>query len=308
VLYRGPRRHVSYEGPQPTAFFPVVAATPAGTVVVAWQRTDVRSRSGIWATTVGGKARRLGPYGGSPSLALAPDGSGLLGWRRGSVVFARVRHADGTWGAIERAGITARYSEVAAPVLAGAGSRWALATTEVTRSAGGVHFKPSIHVRVPGAGWRGALLDEGTFVATGETSYVVNHLETLTMLTPDGRLHVAWPALRDGVVRTAVADVGADASGVHVGPPALFGANVALDGIAAGAQDRWAVTWFDLSRPDGTPNVVELGGSGPQVTTGLATERAVLDAPVAYDPLTGRPVVVWSQGSAAAGYQIVAGS
>jgi hypothetical protein len=220
---------------------------------------------------------------------------------------AALRGRSYAWGPIERAGITARFAEVDAPVLAGADERWAVATTEVTRSAGGVTFRPSVHVRVPGAGWRGALLDEGTFVATGATSYVVNHLETLTTLTPDGRLHVAWPPPRDGVVRTAVADVDADASGVHVGVPALFGDNVALDGIASGHEDRWAVTWFDVSQPDGTPNVVELGGPGPQVTTGLATERAVLDAPVAYDPLTGRPVVIWSQGTTAAGYQIVGG-
>jgi hypothetical protein len=305
VFYRGPRRHVGYDGPAPSAFSPLVAATPSGTVLIAWQRTDVRAKSGIWATTAGGTPRRLGPYGGTPSLALAPDGSGLLSWRRGSVLYARVRHANGTWGGIERAGIVARYAEVSTPVLAGSGGRWAMASTEDTRSGDGVHFRPSIHVRVPGAGWRGAKLDEGTFVPTGDTAYVIDHLETLTTLTPDGHFHVAWPAPRGDAVLTAVADIDADASGVHVRMPQLFGHNVALDGIAPGSGDRWAVSWFDTSSPEGTPNLVQLGGAGTQVTPGLATERSVLDAPVAYDPSTGRPVVIWSQGDAQSGYQVV---
>lgn len=307
VLDRGPRTHVGYDGPQPTLFSPLVAATPTGTVVAAWQRSVPRSRSGVWAQALGGKPRRLGPHGVSPSLRLAADGSGLLSWRRGSLLLARVRHSNGTWGPIERAGITARFAEVGPAVLAGDGRRWALASTEVTHSLSGVHFRPSLHVRVPGAGWRGAQLDEGTFTPNGQTAFVTAQLRTLTTLTPDGGLHVAWPAPRGGVVRVAVADVEADAAGVRVGPPLLLGENVALDDVAAGPQDRWAVTWFDLSRPDGTPNLVELGGAGPQVTTGLATERSVLGSIVAYDPLTGRPAVIWSQGSAAAGYQIVAG-
>ncbi len=307
VLDRGPRTHVGYDGPQPTLFSPLVAGTPTGTVVAAWQRSVPRSRSGVWAQTLGGKPRRLGPYGVSPSLRLAADGSGLLSWRRGSLLLARVRHSNGTWGPIERAGITARFAEVPPAVVAGAGERWALASTEVTHSVSGVHFRPSLHVRVPGAGWRGAQLDEGSFVPTGQTSYVTAQLRTLTTLTPDGRLHVAWPAPRDGVVRVAVADVDADAAGVRVGAPFLFGENVALDSIAAGPGDRWAVTWFDVSRPDGTPNLVELGGAGPQLTTGLATERTVLGSIAAYDPLTGRPAVIWSQGTVADGYQLVAG-
>ena len=307
VLDRGPRTHVGYDGAQPTLFSPLVAATPTGAVVVAWQRSVPRSRSGVWAQALGGRPRRLGPHGVSPSLRLAADGSGLLSWRRGSLLLARVRHSNGTWGPVERAGITARFAEVAAAVLAGAGERWALASTEVTHSVRGVHFRPSLHVRVPGAGWRGAQLDEGTFATTGQTSYVTAQLRTLTTLTADGRLHVAWPAPRDGVVRVAVADVDADAAGVRVGAPFLFGENVALDSIAAGPGDRWAVTWFDVSRPDGTPNLLELGATGPQITTGLATERAVLDSRVAYDPLSGGPTVIWSQGNASAGYQIVAG-
>jgi len=46
---------------------------------------------------------------------------------------------------------------------------------------------------------------------------------------------------------------------------------------------------------------------GTQTTSGFATERSLAGSRVAYDPLTGKPVVIWSQGEANAGFQIVAG-
>jgi hypothetical protein len=79
----------------------------------------------------------------------------------------------------------------------------------------------------------------------------------------------------------------------------VFGPQVALDAIAAGPNGAWAATWFN-----GAPNLTE---QGTQTTSGFATERSLAGSRVAYDPMTGKPVVIWSQGEANAGFQIVAG-
>jgi hypothetical protein len=274
VLDRGPRRHVAYDGPQPTLFSPLVAATPAGTVVVAWQRSFPHRRSGVWVAAGESGARRLGPYGGSPSLHLAANGTGLLAWRRGSRVLARVRTAAGSWRPIEVVANVGRYTELAQMSIAGADGRFAVALTAITRSGGGVHWRSSLHVR--DSGWTASRLEDRTFVPTGATSYVTDNLRTLVTMTPDGQFHAAWPG--------------------------LFGTKAAVDDVAAGPCCRWAATWFD-----GSPNLTEFGAGAPQVTSGFATERSLAGSRVAYDPLTGKPVVIWSQGTAAAGFQIVAG-
>jgi hypothetical protein len=95
----------------------------------------------------------------------------------------------------------------------------------------------------------------------------------LVTMTSDGQFHAAWPG--------------------------LFGADAALGDIAAGANGAWAATWFD-----GAPHLTQ---QGTRTTSGFATERSQAGSRVAYDPLSGQPVVIWSQGEANAGYQIVAG-
>ena len=91
-----------------------------------------------------------------------------------------------------------------------------------------------------------------------------------------------------------------DGQVLHAAWPGLFGAKVALDDIAPGPPAIWAAAWFD-----GSTKLTDVGGEHDD--HGLATERSLVGSRVAYDPLTGRPVVIWSQGDHDAGYQIVAG-
>ena len=265
VLYRGPRRHVGFDGPRPTAFSPLVGVSDTGAVVVAWQRAN-----GIWAL-VGKHVRRLGPFGHAPSLHLAADGSGLLTWRRGSLILGRVRRASGHWDPIERIAKIGRYSEAPPASIAGGDGGFAVGLTEITRSMRGVHWVSTLHTR--DGGWHARQLETRTFVPTGATTYVTDNLQTLVTMTTDGQFHTAWPG--------------------------LFGNDVALDAIASGPSGAWAATWFN-----GSPNLTE---QGSQTTSGFATERSLAGSRVAYDPLTGGPVVIWSQGASATGYQIVAG-
>jgi hypothetical protein len=283
ILDRGPVRHVAYDGPRPTRFSPLVGASGIGTVVVVWERSFPRSRSGIWIATNGLHVRRIGPYGVSPSLLIAPDGSGMLTWRRGSRVLARDRNAIGAWGPIETVAHVGRYTEVAPASIAGADGRFAIGLTAITRSITGVHWRSLWRVQADGQG-RTDELENATFTPSGATSYVTDNLRTLVTMTSDGHFHAAWPALRDGAVR-AETDEG------H------FGSQATVDDVAAGPDGHWAMTWFD-----GTPNLVELGTAAPQTTSGFATEPSLAGSKVAYDPPTGRPVAIWSQGS-----QIVAG-
>jgi hypothetical protein len=83
------------------------------------------------------------------------------------------------------------------------------------------------------------------------------------------------------------------------------GSPAVVDDIAAGPGDAWALSWFDISMQGGTPNLLEGDGLW-QVSAGLASERATVGSRLAYDPLSGRPVVIWSQGEPATGHQIVA--
>ena len=182
-----------------------------------------------------------------------------------------MRGAAGHRGPIEVVARVGRYSEVPPASLAGADGRFAVALTEITRSMSGVHWRSTLHTRA--SGWTSQLLQDATFVPTGATSYVTDYLRTLVAMTTDGQFHAAWPG--------------------------LFGSDVAVDDIAAGPGAGWAATWFD-----GAPNLTE---NGTRTTSGFATERSAVGSQVAYDPLTGKPVVIWSQGNATAGYQVVAG-
>lgn len=216
-----------------------------------------RAGSGIWALS-GERRRLLGPFGHAPALNLAADGSGLLAWRRGSRILGRVRDVAGAWGPIEVIARVGRYSELAPVSIAGADGRFAVALTEITRSLHGVHWRSTLHTR--NGGWHAKTLETKTFVPTGSTAYVTDNLRTLVTMTSDGRFHAAWPG--------------------------LLGPTAAVDDIAAGAGG-WSVSWFD--------GATKLADMGSQTTTTLSTGRSAVGSQVAYDPQTGRPVVIWSQ-------------
>lgn len=317
LLDSGPARPVTYEGPQPTLLSPRVAAAPHGGVVVAWQRSYPRERSGVWVASMRpdgrfGRARRLGPGGGEPVLAVAPDGSGLVAWRRGRLIQARLRSRGGRWGPIETAAATSALTgaQVESLTVAGAGRRFALGVLQTRRSLSGVVARASVQVRVPGAGWRSAVLGQFRFVPTGVTSYVTDHLRVLVVQTSDARLHAVWPALQAGRVRAMTARLVPETSSVGFTLPAALSAadtDVALDDAAVGPDGRFAVTWFDTANGAGTPNLAEVDGhGGVDTTTGLAEERALAGSRVAYDPRSGTPLVLWSEGIAGQGYRIVA--
>lgn len=315
-LDRGRPLPLSAEGPTATLTSPRIAATPHGGVAVAWLRGEPRSRAGIWLTSVGangslGARRRVGPFGSDPVLKVAADGSGILAWRRGRRVLARLRRPGGRWGPAETVATlaTAVGHQVESMTASGSGRRFVIGIAETRRSMSGVDVRLSVHARVTGR-WSSGTLSAFRFVPTGATSFVTDRLRVLTLRTSGGALRAVWPTLEAGHVVAMTARLVPERSSVGFSAPERIstpGVDVALDDAAPGPAGSVAVSWFSAVGGQGTPNLSERQASGATtVTRDLAGEQALIGSLVAYDPRSSRPTVVWSEGTAPAGYRLVA--
>jgi hypothetical protein len=136
--------------------------------------------------------------------------------------------------------------------------------------------------------------------------FVTDFPRVLTFATGDRRLHAAWPALvgDHGGARAATLAAGDDA--VEITMPVTLspaGLDVGLEDTAGARDGSFAAVWI----AGDTVGLTEVDAAGTaQLTSGLATERALRGAKVAIDPRSGRTLVVWSQGTSALGYRPVA--
>ena len=264
----GPPRRVTAEGPQPTVLLPKVASSKNGDVVVAWQRSDPESRAGVWVAErrPGGqlvKPRLLGVRGGESFLAIAPDGSGVLAWRRGHRLLARVRSVDRHWGPV-RAVATAKGTQWAAfesVSVAAGGARFAVAAVQTDRSMAGVGIRVIAATAGADGPWRSAVLGHYTFVPTGQTAYVTDNLRAVAVLASGGRLRVVWPVLVTGHVRAAVSELAPAQHGtIAPAPKQLLSEptqDVAIEDAARGPQGQLAAVWFDRNQ-----NLAEVDATG----------------------------------------------
>jgi hypothetical protein len=313
TLAVGPPRRIDPEGTPATLSAPRVAAMPNGDLVVAWVRSVSRNTAGVWVTTMHptGRfevARRIARRGGAPVLSIAGDGRGLLAWQRGHRILVRVRRASGSWGAPERVTTTigaVTWGVESIDVTAAEARQFAVGVVQTARNMAGVRVYTTLHVRTANGLWRSVVAGDFTFVPDVSTSHVVDQPRALTFATRDGRLHAAWPALVHGHAGAMAATLSANGGAVELTTPtALSPAKDAALGDAVGGPDgSYAAVWWG---PDG-PGLSEVDGKGAvHLTTDLATERALRPAKVAIDPGSGRPLVVWSEGSSSAGYRPVA--
>jgi hypothetical protein len=138
------------------------------------------------------------------------------------------------------------------------------------------------------------------------TSHVTDLPRAHIFATTDGRLHAAWPTLVDGHAGAVAVTLTASAGAVELTAPLTLWPStmdVALEDVARGQDGSYAVVWWG----DDGPGLTEVDATGTlQVSTPLATERALRFAKVAIDPGSGRLLVVWSQGTPSAGYRPVA--
>ena len=166
-----------------------------------------------------------------------------------------------------------------------------------------------MHSRIAGVGWRSGVLGDFAFQASAANGHVSAGLRALPLFTSDGRMLVAWPRLANGRIRVSVTELVPEPGGIGTGPPIDLSApafDASLEDVAAGPDGRVAVAWFDLGDGRGSPSLSEIDATGAVTTSPrLATERALVGTQVAYDPTSGRPAVIWSQGDPAAGRQIV---
>lgn len=318
-LALGPALAVTPEGHAPALALPKVAIARDGEIVVAWQRTMPRSAAGVWVAVRRPSGRMIrprliGPGGGEPQLALAGDGAGVVAWQRGSRLLARRRDASGRWSPVEVAYRAPREQWAALESLrVTAARRIPVAATIVTvRSAAGVKVRVNVHARVPGSRWRTATLGVYRFRATALTSHAVMQLRALPLFTGDGVPRVVFPMLRDSHVGAAVTQLFPERDGVGTGTTTFLSApdaDVAIDDAATGEDGRYAFTWFSVTAGRGSTNLAEGDAGGTFTVSSVpASEPALLGSQVAYDPLTGRPLVVSAQGAAPAGFQPMAWS
>ena len=315
MMDSGPARRVTFEGPRSTLALPKVAFVPGSSAFVAWQRTYPRARAGVW---LGGvrrfnrkiRPRLMGRHGGEPFLAFAADDSGVLAWRRGRRVIARLRTPAGRWTRAETAATVPSGAQIEHVDLAvGPGRRSLIGVVATRRTAAGVRVQATVHSRIAGVGWRSGVLGDFAFRASAANGHVSAGLRALPLFTSDGRMLVAWPRPAGDRIRVSVTDLVPEPGGIGTGPP-IDVSDPAFDAspedVAAGPGGRVAVAWFDLGDGRGSPSLSEIDATGAVTTTPrLATERALVGTQVAYDPTSGRPAVIWSQGNPAAGHQIV---
>jgi hypothetical protein len=309
----GPPQRIDPEGTPATLLSPRVAATPNGGLLVAWVRSTPH-KAGVWVTTVRPSGRfaaprRIGPLGGSPMLSIAGDGRGVIAWQRGRRIQARLRRATGTWGPIERVTTTigaVTWGVASIDAAAADGWRFAVGVLQTARSMAGVRVYTTAHVRDPDGVWRSAVVGDSMFVTDIGIPFVTDFPRVLTFATGDRRLHAAWPALvgDHGGARAATLAAGDDA--VEITMPVTLspaGLDVGLEDTAGARDGSFAAVWI----AGDTVGLTEVDAAGTaQLTSGLATERALRGAKVAIDPRSGRTLVVWSQGTSALGYRPVA--
>jgi hypothetical protein len=169
----------------------------------------------------------------------------------------------------------------------------------------GVRVYTTVHVRDPNGVWRSAVAGDFMFNPGPGASHVTDLPRMLAFATDDGRLHAAWPTLLDGHAGAMAATLTASAGAVELTAPLTLwpSTDVALEDVARGRDGSYAVVWWG---GDG-PGLTEVDATGTlQVSTSLATERALRFAKVAIDPGSRRVLVMWSQGTPSAGYRPVA--
>ena len=309
----GTPQRIDPEGTPATLLSPRVAATPNGSLVVAWVRSTPH-KAGVWVTTVRPNGRfdapqRIGPLGGSPMLSIARDGRGVIAWRRGHRIQARVRRATGTWGPIELAATTigaVTWGVDSIDVAAADGWQFAVGVVQTARSMAGVRVYSTVHVRNANGVWRSAVVGDFMFLPDFETAYVTDFPRVLTYATGDRRLHAAWPALVGDHVGARAATLAADDDAVEVTMPVTLApatSDVALEDVAGAPDGSFAATWF----AGDTVRLTEVDAAATaHPSTDLATERPLHGAKLAIDPRSGAVLVVWSQGTSALGYRPVA--
>ena len=246
---------------------------------------------------------------GYPKLWIAPDGSGLLVYARQRTIAARRRAPDGSWGSMERVGTAPDWvNQLESWQITGSGERFVIAAV-VSRRGNGVRTQVFTEVRSPGGRWSGAPLGDYVFHTTAATSFVTGQMRAVPLIAADGRIHVLWPDMVDGRVRAALTELTPHGDGVAAEPPTLLSGtttDVAIEDAAIRPDGQIAAVWFDTSANGGTPTLAQADASGAiTVTPPLSSGRAVLGSHVAFDPLTGRPTVVWAQSDTDPRYRLM---
>jgi hypothetical protein len=234
------------------------------------------------------------------TVAVGRRGDLVVAWERDGVIYARTRKGrNGALGSAVRLGRGARLHTSLQAAVARDGRAWVAWVSQRLDEGGGngAWVARVASTRVPSRKWRAVLLDRYRRRASDEARFALT-------LAPDGTALVAWTGWDGAHFRARAASLDPD-----------FGALIRRDTLSAPDYD--AVTGDVAASPVAGQAIVvwarldSVGELGTQVIAGpwaprtgpagpeevvSADDRARLPS-VAYDPVSGRAVAVWSQRS-----------
>ena len=284
--------------------WPELAANDRGDVAVVYLQ---RVRGGRRAVTLAQRrpgrrfaaprivaSRGRGAFG--VTVALDARGDLVVAWQRGHWVEARVRRHGGRLGPIQRLGWTVAQDTRLHAAVAPNGAVWVAWDAQLT-TEGGDNGPFTIRVATRPAdarAFRPARVLERNDHRASEESRVDLALD------PAGAAFITWPGWDGAHARARLATLTADGRTANIRTLSQPGYDAAVRDVATGRRPGEAlVVWARLDA------VGELGTqvlAGPVAPNGAyAGEEAVSDADrarlpaAAFDPVTGAPIVVWSQ-------------
>lgn len=279
-----------------SADVPSSAANGAGDAIVAYTpqgAAGVRVSERAAGQDFGRPRVLSGLQAIDPVVAMNARGDRVVAWYSGDRLQARIRRADAGWSAVRTAAHIARSENAPLRALVTPNGRIVLAwETVAVREDQPVRLEAGVAIRPASSGWHSALLERSVLA----TQSFAGEPAAIPVVDTSGDVLVAWTGRWQAATGVRIANLSASA---RISGTTLLSAETqaaTLDDLAAGPQDRVAVTYAEQLANAGVRTWALLRqASGafqppepltPEGETGLAGSR------VAFSPLTAQAVVV----------------
>ena len=235
-----------------------------------------------------------GPRAVSPVVAINPRGDRVVAWYDGERVQARIRRADGDWGPTRTvARIAGRGANAPLRALVTANGRAVLAwETVAVRESQPPRIEAGVAIRPSGGDWRSALLERSVL----ETQTDTGAAGAIPVVDTSGNVLVAWTGRWRQATGVRIAGVSASARITATTLVSGEAQAATLDDLAAGPQDRLALTYAEQLGNSAVATWAALrptaGVFGPGEAVSSPLETALVGSRVAFSPLSGEPTIV----------------
>ena len=273
----------------------VSVADTAGDAIVAWRHAMGRGGTRIAERTHGhpfSTPRTFAGTGFPLAMALGARGDRVLVWPSRAALYTRIRRPGGQWGSPH---VAVRLPRGAgAPLVSAAINPSGTVVLAWEASAGGCEFCP-YPLRAGVAESNGASWNTFTIERPVAASHLNLSARIVTLVDTAGGTYVVWNGVSHGAAAVKLARVGKHGMGATT----VVSAGVrpaTLAGAAAGPRSALAVSWISTTMTIAPAHVyvsVSRGGlafaAPTQVASGSLHAGSGL---VAFQPITGQPVVV----------------